>query len=381
MATPRLSLHTFSDVVGAIYDCALDPERWHATLLLVSELMASPYGGLAIHDYAHDRTGRLFDYGYDDTFMTSYFEKFERMNPVIGALRSLPVGDVATTMMLIDEREFTGSQFFHECLKPSHLYDGIFAVTLRSAARIAILFGNRRDDQPCYGEAEVRLFRLLVPHVCRALAISDALDLRTLQSEALAATLDTLTVGVFLLDRAGRIVHMNRAAEQQIKGNALGIVNHRLAPADPGAQKQMARALATATEAGIVDTLGGHAIALPDRDAPGYVANVLPIDRGERRAVLAPFAAATAVFVQDPAVAPPLPGEAFAKLHGLTAGELRFLLALAPGLTIRQAADVVGITEATAKSHLQSIFAKTGTARQTELLRLLATTTPPVQPS
>jgi DNA-binding CsgD family transcriptional regulator len=218
--------------------------------------------------------------------------------------------------------------------------------------------------------------------VCRALAISDALDLRTLASEPLAATLDALTVGVFLLDRQGRVVHMNRAAERQLnRRNALRIVNHRLAPVDPGAQEQMARALASATDAGVVETAGGHAIALPDRGESGYVANILPVDRGERRARLAPFAAATAVFVQDPAIVPPPPGEAFARLYGLTTGELRFLLALSPGLTVKEAADVLGLSETTAKTHLQRIFAKTGTAKQTELLHLLMSATPPVRAS
>ena len=90
------------------------------------------------------------------------------------------------------------------------------------------------------------------------------------------------------------------------------------------------------------------------------------------------FAAMAAIFVQDPIVMPPFPGEAFAKLYGLTGSELRVLLAMAPGLSVKEAAEVLGIGENTAKTHLQHIHSKTGTSKQTELMRLFMSSTPPV---
>ena len=86
-----------------------------------------------------------------------------------------------------------------------------------------------------------------------------------------------------------------------------------------------------------------------------------------------------AIFVQDPVVVPPFPGEAFAKLYGLTGGELRVLLAIAPGLGVKEAAEVLGISEATARTHVQHIYDKTGTSKQTELMHLFMSATPPVK--
>ena len=57
------------------------------------------------------------------------------------------------------------------------------------------------------------------------------------------------------------------------------------------------------------------------------------------------------------------------------------LLAMAPGLGVKEAAEVLGIGETTAKTHLHHIFAKTGTAKQTELMHLFASSTPPVKTS
>jgi DNA-binding CsgD family transcriptional regulator len=85
------------------------------------------------------------------------------------------------------------------------------------------------------------------------------------------------------------------------------------------------------------------------------------------------------VFTKDPVHAPLMPGEAFARLYKLTGGELRVLLALAQGLGATEAADMLGISEATVRSHLQRIFSKTDTPRQADLLRLLHNATPPVR--
>jgi DNA-binding CsgD family transcriptional regulator len=159
-------------------------------------------------------------------------------------------------------------------------------------------------------------------------------------------------------------------------GNALRIQNNRLVPVDPAARAALARALdeAVADEAEMPD--GGFTLALPEGEKAGLVATILPLNRGERRHLRG--AATTAIFVQDPVVVPPFPGEAFAKLYDLTGSELRVLLAMAPGLSVKEAAEMLGISHTTAKTHLQHIYSKTGTSKQTELMHLFQSSTPPV---
>ena len=85
---------------------------------------------------------------------------------------------------------------------------------------------------------------------------------------------------------------------------------------------------------------------------------------GERRILCGAFAAMAAIFVQDPIVVPPFLGEAFAKLYGLTGSELRTLLAMAPGLSVKEAAELLGISDTTARTHLQHIYGKTDTSKR-----------------
>jgi DNA-binding CsgD family transcriptional regulator len=172
---------------------------------------------------------------------------------------------------------------------------------------------------------------------------------------------------------------MNRAAEQQVASRSiLHVENNRLAPVDHAAKVALEKAIheAIADEAATPAT--GFSLALPSREGPGLIASILPLSRGERRNLCGAFRAMAAIFVQNPAVVPPIPGQAFAKLHGLTGSELRVLLAMAPGLSSKEAAEVLGISETTTKTHLQHIYVKTGTSKQTELLHLFMHAAPPV---
>ena len=213
----------------------------------------------------------------------------------------------------------------------------------------------------------------------QAVTISDALNLTTIRAEALEATLNALTSGVYLTDRHGRIVYMNRAAERQLgTSNAISVANNYLAPADRAARLALAKAIDEAIGGEADLPTSGFSIALPGGDNAGLIATILPLARGERQTICGALPGMVAIFVQDPIVMPSFPGQAFAELYGLTRSELRVLLAMVPGLSVKEAAEVLGIGENTAKTHLQHIHSKTGTSKQTELMRLFMSSTPPV---
>lgn len=374
-----VSAQALSDTIGAIYDCALDPQKWPDTCRSVADLCESTAGGICVHDLRHVQNDQLFVFGYQPTFLEKLGTHYAQ-SPMAAADIVANIGDV--NALSIQHQDLLESRFFREVLKPFGLWDMIWFPALRTGGRMASMHASRGETAPRYQQREISLLKLLSPHVCRALAISDALDIRTLRSELLEKTLDALVAGVFLTARDGRVVYMNAAAERQIKtGNSIRIMNNRISPTDPKARAALSKAIDEASRADIDMGMNEHSLAIPDMDGAGYVATLLPVDRGQRHSVLAPFAASVAVFMQDPAQAPLMPGEAFARLYKLTGAELRVLQALAQGLSGKEAADMLGISEATVRTHLQHIFSKTDTLRQSDLLRLLQNATPPVRAS
>src|SRR4051794_11426033 len=195
MAQAQLSLTAFSNVVESIYDCALNCENWKTALPLIADLIDSPKITMGITDYSVSREVRLYQHGFDENYVRQYFEKYAAANPVFIAGHMRPVGDVYTASMVIDMDEYLASRFHQEWGKPQGLLDTISVHALKSGRRHAGITAVRLDHQRPYGEQDIEIYRLLAPHICRAFAISDALDLRTITSQVLEATLDALASG------------------------------------------------------------------------------------------------------------------------------------------------------------------------------------------
>lgn len=372
------SAQALSDTIGAIYDCALDPQRWPVAVRRIVDLTESAAGGMCVHDLRNTQNVRLFEVGYTKEFSDTFQVHYEQ-SPIAAACIVGGIGNVHTLSKITPDDELLESRFYQQALKPFGVRDFIGLLALRTGDRVASIHASRMEQAPRYSGREFRIFELLAPHLCRAAAISDALDIRTLRSDLLEATLDGLSAGVYLLTRDGHVVYMNAAADQQIKaGKALGLVSNRLIPTNPQARAHLAKAVDDLAK-GEVNVRGGYSIAIPDAGGSGCVATLLPVDRGERQKCFAPFAAAVAVFVQESVQIPMMHGEAFARLYGLTGAEWRVLLALTQGLGGKDAADMLGIREPTVRSHLQHIFSKTDTSRQTELLQLLQGSRPPTR--
>ena len=68
--------------------------------------------------------------------------------------------------------------------------------------------------------------------------------------------------------------------------------------------------------------------------------------------------------------------DAAAQAYGLTLAEKRVLSAVMDSGGVRSVAIALGISEATVKTHLQSIFGKTGARRQIDLVKLVITGVP-----
>src|SRR5262249_48698054 len=78
-----------------------------------------------------------------------------------------------------------------------------------------------------------------------------------------------------------------------------------------------------------------------------------------------------AVFITDPEEAPRPDSQRLGAQFGLTPKESMIAIALMRGKTLIHAAEQLGISHNTARTHLQRIYGKTSTSHQGELLRLL----------
>ena len=113
----------------------------------------------------------------------------------------------------------------------------------------------------------------------------------------------------------------------------------------------------------------GLAVALPYRDGRAAVAHVRLLDFGDlcRRS-----GTAAVIFITQAAEHAPPPVDALMTLFNLTWSEARVLEQIVSGRNRKEAAAVLGVADSTVKTHLDNIYAKTGTSDQLGLCRLAA---------
>lgn len=82
--------------------------------------------------------------------------------------------------------------------------------------------------------------------------------------------------------------------------------------------------------------------------------------------------ALTIVLIYSPPRDPERLGKALGEVYGLTPQERRLAIAIYDGLSLSEAAKLIGIEVSTARTHLKNIFTKTRTRRQASLALLIA---------
>jgi DNA-binding CsgD family transcriptional regulator/PAS domain-containing protein len=369
-----------SDIIGSVYDCVLEPQEWSRTLPLISAFGESAASSIVVQGRLNNSGARVFEHGERQSFLRLYFEKLaaSRM-PAMKQVAFDHLGEIATMTMLAGEREPLNSDFYVKWVRPLGFRDVIGILVLKSGKRVAWFSVARSDIQARFEENDLRQIEALSPHICRALLISDALDLQSIVATRLAETVDHLSTGIVLTEDRGRITYMNGSAEAILKdGNALKSRDGRLFAARSDSREALSRALEASVAGKAPSTSGQYAVPLPDEEGSGLIASVLPLQWRDGRNPLESLPGAAAVIIQDPSEGATPPMEALGLLYGLTTAERNVLEHVADSRSPQETADRLGVSVNTVKTHLQKIFAKTNTARQADLVRLVARSTAPL---
>jgi DNA-binding CsgD family transcriptional regulator len=215
------------------------------------------------------------------------------------------------------------------------------------------------------------LLQRLAPHMAIARRLHARLAERQRETEALLAAFDHLVLGVVLLTAEGGVSYVNRSAAE-----SLGVA--------PGFEE--------APAAGGDRTLAWQRLVGTGRDwSRGAFVLQHPADGRSLQFLAAPFGwsgrggplgrrFARAVFIGDPKRRTGDPIGVFNEIYGLTPGETRLTLLLLADCSLDEAARLLGISRSTARSVLKRVFQKTGTKRQSGLVRLMFTGFAQVRP-
>jgi DNA-binding CsgD family transcriptional regulator len=350
-------------LIELVYDCAVDPALWPSTLEAIAAALDSPAASINVLDLTTRGERTLVHAGIAPDAQARYHALFRGLNPFAHGMLLQPIDRPATSDELVTEAELLASRMYREWAAPQGFRHVMLTTLMRDQARLAFIGVTRRHDQPRYGEADKAAMARLAPHVRRAVTIADLIDHRGLERDDLAAALDAQATAILILDEGGRLVHANAAGRALVaSGDLLTVRDGMVRPWD--------RAGAAAFQA-LAEGRGPDDVRLARRDGGHAILSGLPLGRGRRPG----GAGRTALFIQGRAAAPNA-AEIVGRTYRLTAAELRVLLGLAEGLTPQDIAGRWGIAPSTVRSQLRSLFVKTGTGRQSDLVTLLLAAPP-----
>ena len=177
---------------------------------------------------------------------------------------------------------------------------------------------------------------------------------------------------MFLVGATGRFVHANSAGHAMLRADDyLKVVGGRLTASDPRADQAFREVFAAAKGGDAAIGTKGIAVPLSAREGTRYVAHVLPMIAGARRARTG-YDAVAAVFIHKALLNLPAPPETIARTYKLTPTELRVLLAIVEVGGVPEVAEALGVSTETVKTHLGRLYKKTDTRRQADLVKLVA---------
>ena len=367
-----------SSLIETIYAAGIEPARWPDVLDQVRRLCRADSAAISVQHVSLG-TGSRIDIGYETVNRPRYFDGFAALNPLFTRLLRQPIGVPHPDQTLIERAALVNSPYFNDYCRPNgiHFMAGlVVSVTNDDAEWVTV---NRSRSGGAYQPGQLRALSGLAPHLRRARETGRLLGNARAGQLAWEATLDMLKHGLVLLDQHRRVVFANRAARDlAVAGDGFTLRSDGLSA--PAAGDALARVLAQAVTGGSDGVRTGGHVVLRRRLAPQPLSALvvpLPRDGGWNMA----GAPAVLVLLSDPAHAAIPEASQLMAMFGLTEREAALTASLTEGETLGNAALRLGIGHETARTHLAHALAKTGTARQVDLVRLALAAAPPVTPA
>jgi DNA-binding CsgD family transcriptional regulator/PAS domain-containing protein len=363
-------------LVDAIYEAAFEPGRWSIALPLLVRTLNAEKGFLGFTQTVRGRTISSVAHEFAPEFLSHWQGEFGGSDPWYERAGNLPTGKVAQGARVIPLEDLRATEVHAALFQPFGIDDLICTSVAKHDRYFDFVTVHRSRRIGLFEESEMRAMRFLAPHLVRAAKIHDKLSHLSDARAAHEMLLDRLPYGVLLLDGRGRALGANQEAERILAASdglrvRAGVVN----ASHPNTQKKLAAAvIETCDPARESSARAGALLTVPRPSAArAYQLLVVPVPErtGEQVFGFTETRTAGVMVVCDPESAPEPAAETLRRMFGLTPAVARLAAALAAGRTLAEHAVEARITQGSARWHLKELFARTGTRRQAELVRLL----------
>jgi DNA-binding CsgD family transcriptional regulator len=351
-------------LLDRIYEAAAIPEYWPDVLEKLAAIAGGQAGALVAYrgrEPAGHTSSELYREGYEDYFQNGI--EIENVRPLRAFERQYP--GFLSDLEVQTPDEVARDEIYRRFLHPHGLQWTAGTIVLSPSNDILVVDVARATGEAPFDRASLEALDAYRPHVARASLMSARLGLRA--ASDMTDAMQLLGLPAIALSGTGKVVAMNSLVEA-FDDRIVSRSFERVGLTQPSADALLADALDDA-KWGTSRSIPLHAAA----GQPALIVHLLPVSRAAHDI----FAAAKVLLIVTDVTAPEAPTqELLAGLFDLTPAEARVARALASGLALDRVAAEFGVSVQTIRNQLASVFHKTGTSRQVELLRLIAGSAP-----
>ncbi len=352
-------------LIDLIHSAAGDLQAWPRALTAIAEALRARATSLTIVDPESSAMSVVYAPRSDPEWVRAYKERWAASNVVRDRGYALPLGELYDFESLgMPRSEFDRTPFYNEFLAPQHQNFGLIMLAAKTETVASAIGFYRSSTDGRFDPDEERLLRALGPHLQRAVALNLRLAQSQMQLSVSVDLLNRIDQAALLVDPQARVLFANCAAEAVLsEGDVLRLTRGCLTTRVPAETAALHAMIALGMNGAATSKL-----ALSCRDARRVMVEVVPLQAETWRL---PQRLAAFVFIDALTThALPSPTQIGRRL-GVTRAQAALAHELLHGDGIPAAAERLGVSRSTARTHLLKLFQKTGTNRQAELVRLI----------
>lgn len=355
-----------SEVIDRIYEGAIDPAAWQPALTSLCEAVGAHHAVSFARDTSRAGLPFAASARVDPQSLARFFEAF---GGPIDWFSAFPIGNVFDFESVIPLNEFVRTPFYNDIIRPMGGYRALCAIPLRRPGIESYIALCRPENTDTFGPNEQAVMTAVLPHLSRALVVRLEMDMARDQARTALQAIERLDVPLVVVDADLQPILLSDSASAIVR-HGDGLVQTRRG-LSTGTVDQTRRLYALVQRAASDDPRapGRYHMRLtrPESRSP-WLVTVSSLKRDRGATISKPR---VILLLEDGAARPVDAAATLMAMFELTPREAALAATLAQGHDLAKAADRLDIATATARSYLKSIFLKTGTHRQAELVALI----------
>ncbi|MCU1717658.1 helix-turn-helix transcriptional regulator [Pseudomonas sp. 5P_3.1_Bac2] len=347
-------------MIHAIYKGLTEESPWVEVAKFLSLYMDATSAVIVIRPSSSTDLGYLVCQPANPPVERIYQAELWRHDPFL----DLPLNKILTIDEYVGDEKWLKSDFYREVFGQYGSRYGLGVNLISDSGTVFRLRLYRMSYEQPFSQADKARLEALLPHFQQALALANRLELESTQNELYEGALNRLHIGSVVLDENQQVLRCNQVARAMLdEGDGLRWSGNSL-DAHYRNERHLLKEL---MESGSLQPQVISITRPSGKRKLGLVVRSIPL-RKDSEGKCRP---AWIIFLCDPDVQTKAPREVMRQVFEFTPAEANLAMELANGMSLDEAAELLGIRRNTARTHLRAIFAKAGVTRQAELVRLV----------